>query len=64
MKLLYHVEEKSGYQSVIDESCDVLEYNRFDFLRLGRGETCAGKREIMKRCWSSSAEKPRLPWKG
>ncbi|MBH8602825.1 5-deoxy-glucuronate isomerase [Thermoactinomyces sp. CICC 10522] len=43
MKLLYHVEEKSGYQSVIDESCDVLEYNRFDFLRLGRGETWRGE---------------------
>lgn len=43
MNLLYKTENKSGYQTVIGESCDVLEYNSFDFLRLSNGVTYQGE---------------------
>jgi 5-deoxy-glucuronate isomerase len=43
MNLLYRTENKSGYQTVIGESCKVLEYTSFDFLRLHHGETYKGE---------------------
>ncbi|WP_029098901.1 5-deoxy-glucuronate isomerase [Brevibacillus thermoruber] len=43
MNLLYKTEQRPGYQRVIDQSCEVLEYCNFDLLNLSSGESYRGE---------------------